>query len=190
MSAIPTSLMTVEQYVNNERTADFKSEFYRGEIFAMAGGTVQHATIGGNIFAALRSKLRGTGCSARNSDQRIKVASNSLGTYPDASVVCGKYQTHPEDVDAITNPRVIFEVLSKSTESYDRGKKFDLFRGLESLREYVLVSQEEPQVERYVRHEDETWTLTIFKGTDAVVRFESIDAELTLAEIYEDVEFE
>jgi Uma2 family endonuclease len=133
--------------------------------------------------------LRGTPCRPYNSDQRIRIPANGLSTYPDVSVVCGEFQLDAQDREAIVNPRVIFEVLSKSTESYDRGKKFDLYRQLESLREYILVAQDEPHVERFVRQEDGSWLLNVYKGLDAVLELPTLACALPLAEIYEDVTF-
>jgi Uma2 family endonuclease len=189
MSAVQDRRYTVEEYLAREKVAPSKSEFYRGQIFAMSGGTPRHNTIGGNIFASLRGRLRGTPCRPFNSDQRIRIPANGLSTYPDVSVVCGELQLDAQDREAINNPRVIFEVLSKSTESYDRGKKFDLYRQLESLGEYILVAQEEPQVERFVRQEDGSWLLTVFKGLEAVLEISALYCLLPLSEIYEDVTF-
>lgn len=189
MSAIPLPLLTIDEYLSRERVAPYKSEFYRGEVFAMSGGSVKHNTIGINVASSLRNRLRGTSCRPCNSDQRIHIPANGLSTYPDVSIVCGELQTDSQDRDAITNPRVIFEVLSKTTESYDRGKKFDFYRQLDSLREYVLVSQEEPQVDRFIRQEDGSWRLDVFKGAAAVLELVTIGCTLPFSEIYEDVTF-
>lgn len=188
MSAVPRPLLTYQEYLARERSASSKSEFYRGQIFAMAGGSVRHNTISGNVFASLRSQLRGTTCRPFNSDQRIRIPANGLATYPDVAVVCGEFDVDAEDVDAITNPVVIFEVLSTTSESYDRGKKFDFYRQLESLREYILISQEEAQVERFVRQDDGSWNLTLFKGLESELKLQSLGS-LALAVIYEDVVF-
>ncbi len=179
-------LLTFHEYLTRERIASSKSEFYRGQIFAMAGGSVRHNKISGNVFANLRSQLRGTTCRPFNSDQRIHIGANGLATYPDVSLVCGELEVDAEDVDAITNPIVIFEVLSKTSESYDRGKKFDFYRQLDSLREYILISQEEAQVERFVRQDDGSWNLTLFKGLESELKLQSL-CSLPLAVIYEDV---
>jgi len=189
MSAIPESGISYEEYLARERTATFKSEFYRGELFAMVGGSPQHNTIGVNLVTALRNRLRGSTCRPFNSDQRIRIPANGLATYPDVSIICGELQLDEQDRDAITNPVVLFEVLSKSTERYDRGKKFDLYRHLESFTEYVLVDQNAAQVERFLRQDDDSWVLNVIKGTDAILPLSSVDCELPLSEIYEDVEF-
>jgi Uma2 family endonuclease len=137
----------------------------------------------------LHGKLRGSPCRPYNSDQRIRIPSNSLATYPDVSVICGQLEPDRQDADAAINPRVLFEVLSPATEKYVRGKKFDFYRGLDSLQEYVLVSQEEPQVERFTRQEDGGWLLTVFKGLEAELDLSAIGCRLSLAEIYEDIAF-
>ena len=187
MSAKPH--YTFEEYLARERIAVCKSEFYRGQIFAMAGASIRHNTISVNLVVSLRSPLRGSSCRPHNSNQRIRIPASGLATYPDVSVVCGEIQVDAEDRDAIINPRVIFEVLSKSTESYDRGKKFDLYRQLDSLQEYILVAQDEPLVERFVRQEDGDWRLTVLKGQEAILKFQTLACALPLSEIYEDVTF-
>ncbi len=189
MSAIPVTQHTLVEYLAREETAVYKSEFYRGQIFAMSGGTPEHNTVGGNVFAALRGRLRGSPCRPFNSDQRIRIPANGLTTYPDVAVVCGELQRDPLATSAINNPSVIFEVLSKSTENYDRSEKFQLYSQLDSFREYVLVAQDKPRVERFVRRDDGSWILTNFVGLDAVVELTTLGCSLTLAEIYEDVTF-
>jgi Uma2 family endonuclease len=190
MSALLKPRYTVEEYLARERDAVGKSEYYRGQIFAMAGGSLRHNAISVNLVISLGGRLRGSSCRPCNSDQRIRIPANGLATYPDVSVVCGEVQVDAEDRDAIINPRIIFEVLSKSTESYDRGKKFDLYRQLDSLHEYILVNQDEPQVERFVRQQDGSWVLNVFKGLPAMLELQSIAAgALPLSEIYENVTF-
>ncbi len=189
MSAIPQIQYSYDQYLARERTSETKSEFYTGQIFAMSGGTPTHNTISGNTFATSRNRLRGTPCRPFNSDQRIRIQPCGLATYPDASIVCGELELDTQDVDAFVNPRVIFEVLSKSTESYDRGKKFDFYRQLDSLREYVLISQEEAQVECFTRQSNGDWLLSIHKGLDSTLPLSTVSIEIPLTDIYEDVVF-
>ncbi len=189
MSAVPTPRYTLQEYITREEVAEYKSEFYRGQIFAMSGGTVRHNTISINFATALKTRLRGGGCRAFTSDQRIRVPSDDFGTYPDVSVICGKIETDEIDRNAITNPRLLMEVLSPSTESYNRGKKFDLYRDAESLREYILVSQDEPHVERFIKQSDGSWNLVVFKGLESMLELPSISCSISLAEIYEDVTF-
>ena len=189
MSAVPKPTYTFEEYLAREKNALTKSEYYRGQIFAMAGASPRHNMIAVNAVASLRVRLRGSPCRPFHSDQRIRIPASGLATYPDVSIVCGDLQLDAVDRDAIVNPRVICEVLSKSTESYDRGKKFDLYRQLESLQEYVLVAQDEPQVDHYVLQAHGSWLLTVFKGLEAKLEFPSLSIELLLSEIYEDIEF-
>jgi Uma2 family endonuclease len=189
MSAVPQPHLTYQEYLARERVAEYKNEYYQGEIFAMTGGTPEHNTASVNTLAGLHRQLIGSGCRPFNSDQRIRIPASGLATYPDISVFCGRPQRDELDSDAFNNPRLIIEILSTSTESYDRGQKFARYRELDSLLEYVLVSQRELNVERFARRDDGTWVLTVLQGMDAVLRFESIEAELTLAEIYRDVDF-
>jgi Uma2 family endonuclease len=189
MPAVPTPRYTLQEYFAREQVAEYKSEFYRGQIFAMSGGTVRHNIISGNIFTGLKTRLRGKGCRAFTRDQRIRVPSDDFDTYPDASVVCGEIQLDEIDRHAIVNPRLLVEVLSPSTENYNRGKKFDLYRDAESLREYVLIAQDEPQVERFVKLDDGSWNLVVLKGLEAKLELSSIACSISLAEIYEDVTF-
>jgi len=189
MSALPKHHYSLAEYLKREETADYKSQFYRGEIFAMTGGTPNHNRITVNSLISIGNQLDGTGCRPCNSDQRIRIPANGLLTYPDISVVCGELELDDQDPNAINNPLVIVEVLSKSTESYDRGRKFDLYRELPSLREYLLISQETPHIERFVRQDDGTWNLAVFKGMDAEVELQSVNVKLALATVYNHVTF-
>ena len=189
MSAASQIQCTYDEYLTRERTSQTKSEFYAGQIFAMFGGTPIHNTIVGNIFATSRNRLRGTPCRPFNSDQRIRIQTCGLATYPDVSIVCGELELDSQDVDAIVNPRVICEVLSKSTESYDRGKKFDFYRQIDSLREYVLISQEEAQVECFTKQFNGDWLLSIHKGFTGTLFLSTVAMKIPLTDIYEDVVF-
>ena len=184
-----TGPVTLAEYLERERTAAHKSEFYRGQIFAVEGGSPRHNAVSTNILTGLRPRLRGTPCRPYNSDQRIRIPAIGLITYPDVSVVCGESQFDPPALDAIINPRVIFEVYSVLSERYDRGKKFDHYRQLESLREYVIVAQDEPHVWQFLRQKDDSWLMTVFQKIDAVLNLTTLACTLSLAEIYEDVTF-
>jgi Uma2 family endonuclease len=189
MPAVPTPRYTLQEYFAREEVADYRSEYYRGEIFAMSGGSIRHNTICANTIAGLKSRLRGSTCRAFTSDQRIRVPADDFDTYPDVSVTCGEIELDTIDRHAIVNPRLLVEVLSPSTESYNRGKKFDLYRDAESLREYILVSQDEPLVERFIKQTDGSWNLVVYKGLEATLELPSISCSIPLAEIYEDVTF-
>ncbi len=189
MSAAPKPRFTLAEYLQRENAATFKSEFYRGEIFAMAGASPRHNSIVTKLIIGLGNRLLGTPCRPFTSDQRVRILTSSLITYPDVSVVCGPLEMDAEDSIAINNPSVVVEVLSQSTASYDRGEKFDLYRELESLQTYILVSQDKPHVERFVRQPDDSWLLTVFKGVEAVLELTTLGCSLPLAEIYADVTF-
>ncbi len=174
--------MTVEDYRALELETGIKHEFINGEAYAMAGGTSEHAAIQVNILGALMGRLRGKPCRPTNSDQKIHVPDTRSYLYGDVGVVCGGFEYHPDDANAVTNPRVIVEVLSPSTKDYDMGTKFEHYRRLPSLAEYVLVSQETRQVEVRRRVEN-GWLLLIFTEGDVVL--ESLDLTISLDEIYD-----
>ena len=182
------AVLTEAEYLRIERAATYRSEFYRGEMFAMAGGSPKHSRIKTNVLSELNSRLKGRPCVAYDSDLRIRCRTG-LYTYPDASVICDELEFDEEHKDTVLNPTLIVEVLSKSTEAYDRGKKFDHYRTIPSLREYVLVAQDEPMVQRFLRNDDDTWTLTAISGVDQSLRLKSVDVELPLAEIFDRVDF-
>lgn len=189
MSSVPQTYISVEEYLAREGRAETKSEYYRGEVFAMSGGTRSHATIVGNVFGQLFNELRGKPCRPANSDQRIYIPKVGLHTYPDVSVTCGPPQSEKIDPQANSNPTLLVEVLSNSTEAYDRKHKFDFYKQIPSLLEYVLVSQDEARVEKFVRSGDGGWTLFTVLGRESEVSFESIECRLSLADIFEGVEF-
>lgn len=180
--------LTPMEYLAIERSASTKSEFYDGEMFAMAGGTALHSLIGTNVAGEFRNKLRGKHCVPYNADLRIQVQATGLFTYPDLSVICGPLQFADAD-DTVTNPSVLVEVLSPSTEAYDRGQKFLQYRQIPSLREYLLVSQHEPLLELFVRQDNNLWSLREAAGLDARLEIPSLEITASLAEIYANVDF-
>src|SRR5258707_8863935 len=137
-----------------EREAEARSEYFDGEVFALAGGTRSHSLIQTNLIGELRSRLKSTDCVVYNTDLRVKVEATGLLTYPDVSVVCGEQRFLDEEEDTLLNPVVVVEVLSDSTEAYDRGKKFEHYRQIPSCRGYLLVSQKEPRIEQFIRQPD------------------------------------
>ena len=189
--ARPVKRFTPQEYYRLERDAEYRSDYYDGEIFAMAGGTSRHSLIIMNIGGELRQRLKGRPCAAYESNQRLKIKATGLRTYPDLSVYCGTLEYDPEDPESETamNPTVIFEVLSKSTEGYDRGFKAENYRKIESLKAYAFVSQRAAHVEIYERQTNGKWDLQEASGLDATVTFPSLDVELPLAEIYDRVVF-
>ncbi len=189
MSAVPKVLLTPQEYLARERRAEFKSEYYRGEMFAMAGASKEHCRAKDNLARVAGNQLVGGPCELYTSDMRVKVNATGLYTYPDIVIVCDKPQFEDADVDTLLNPRAVVEVLSDSTEKYDRGTKFNHYRRIASLLEYVLVAQDRPLIDRYVRQPDGTWVLTEFEGLGTTFEFASVSARVPLAEIYRGVEF-
>jgi len=187
--AQPTRRLTEAEYLEQERRADFKSEFFAGEMFAMAGGTRAHSLIAVNLARELSTSLKGRPCVVFNTDLRIKVEATGLFTYPDASVVCGQQRFLDELADTLLNPAVIVEVLSDSTEAYDRGKKFEHYRQITTLREYLVISQKEARVELFSKGTDGQWSLREAAGLNATIQFPSLQVTIALAEIYANVEF-
>jgi Uma2 family endonuclease len=190
MSAAPQQVWTPESYLAFERESETKHEYLAGEIFAMTGASENHNLVTANTLASLHAQLRRTPCRIYPSDMRLKVPAVGLYTYPDVTVVCGEPQFDEDEVpDTLLNPTVLIEVLSPSTESYDRGKKFQHYRTLESLQEYLLISQESARIEHYVR-QGEQWLFSDAYRLEDVVKLPSIDCSLALADVYEKVTFE
>ena len=185
MSTQPKAFLTPEQYLEIERKAEFKSEYYQGEMFAMAGARSDHNLIVDSLVAHLYPQLRPRRCLIYSSDQRVRVSATGLYTYPDVVVVCGEPQYVDEESDTLTNPTLIIEVLSPSTEAYDRGRKFEHYRSLPSLREYLLVETDRVHVDLYTRQDRGQWLLTAAGRAEDTIELSSIDCKLTLAEIYE-----
>ncbi|MGL4420841.1 MAG: Uma2 family endonuclease [Gemmataceae bacterium] len=187
MSAVQKQTYTPEEYLRRERTAAFKSEFLHGEIFAMAGTSYEHVCINENLSGLLWNSLRGSGCRSLSQDLRVKVTPTGLYTYPDLLILCGEPQFEDSQVDTLLNPSVIIEVLSPSTEGYDRGAKFHHYRTITSLKEYVLVSQTEMRLELYTRQNDDSWLIHYSSGADAKVQFRTVPVQFLLAAVYEGV---
>jgi Uma2 family endonuclease len=181
--------LSPQEYLARERAATYRSEYFDGEMFAMAGGSPQHSLIKVNVTGELRARLKGAPCTPYDSDLRVQVSATGLYTYPDASVICGPLEFEDEHRDTVLNPTVVVEVLSESTEAYDRGKKFGHYRQIPTLREYLLVSQDEPRIERFLRNDDGTWTLTEATGPEATLPLPSLGIEIALREVYDKVEF-
>lgn len=166
-----------------ERQAEFRSEFYNGAVFAMAGGSRAHATICMNIGSELRNTLKGRGCRVASSDMRVRVGTARLYTYPDVVVWCGEPEMADTDDETLINPALVVEVLSPSTEAHDRGFKTAQYRSVKSIREYALVWQSEACVEVYTR-QSEGWLLSEFTGLKASCRFPGMVCEVAMSEIY------
>ena len=189
MSTAHARRTTAAEYLAFERAAEARHEFVDGQIVAMSGGTEPHATICDNLVERTRARLRGSQCRPYSCSLRVKIEATGNYTYPDLSIVCGERRFEDDRNDTMLNPRLIVGVLSPSTERHDRGWKFKNYQLIPSFEEYVLVSQDEPRIERFLRQGDVGWLMTQVTGLDKTVRFESVGCELPLKEIYEDVEF-
>src|ERR1022692_2697133 len=183
MASNPVSKLTEEQYLAIERAAEFRSEFVDGEMFAMSGGTNRHGLIQRNLFGELYLALRGGACGPFGSDSRVRVSSRAY-VYPDVTVVCGEQQPFDEHDDILMNPVAVFEVLSPSTEKYDRGLKSRLYRTIDSLKDYILVSQEQLYIEQFTRQTDGGWSLHDYLGPDQELKIDSIGVAIPLRRIY------
>jgi Uma2 family endonuclease len=188
MSPLPEPVATAAEYLRRERVASEKSEFVNGRIYAMAGASRTHNLIVGNTFAELRAQIRGRGCEAYVNDMRVKVSRTGLYTYPDVAALCGEPKFEDEHIDILLNPSVVIEVLSPSTESYDRGEKFAHYRRLDSLHEYILIAQGTRRVEHY-RREGDHWMLTEISDPDGDLTIASLNCVLKLRDIYDRVDF-
>lgn len=184
---LPTKL-TPEQYLEQEEKASFKSEYWSGYVYATSGAAFLHVGINANLSGELHNRLKGRPCRAMFSDLRIWMPAVSNFLYPDCAVICGPPRFRGNRVDVVENPTVVFEVLSESTEKYDRGVKFHSYQTIPELRQYVLISQSQPMVEVFTRDEDR-WVLRTFRGLDSVAEFESIEVQLPLRELYDRIEF-
>jgi Uma2 family endonuclease len=189
MSTLPKTYLTPEQYLEIERKAEFKSEYYQGEMFAMAGARWAHNLILLNLASELRQQLRTRPCAVTSSDMRVRVNAKGLYTYPDVVVVCGEPRFLDERRDTLLNPTLIAEVLSESTEQYDRGRKFEHYRPLESLAEYLLVSSQRVSADLFTRQPDGRWMLTASSRLEDSLDLPSVGCHLALADLYEKVEF-
>ena len=189
MSAAPKRLLTPHEYLARERLAEFRSQFYGGEMFAMAGASFRHTRINDNLSLEVGTQLKNSSCQILTRDLRVKVDATGLYTYPDAIIVCGEPVFEDTGLDTLINPRVLIEILSESTEEYDRGAKFDQYRQIPTLQEYVLVSQDEYLIERHVRQPDGSWLPTTCSGPTGIFEFASVPVRVPLTEIYRGVTF-
>ncbi|MEG3862596.1 Uma2 family endonuclease [Microcoleus sp. herbarium12] len=181
---------TPDEYRQLEETAEFRNEYRDGEIVEMTGGTINHSQIIGNIYAFLKSALRGKNARPFMSDLRLWIPRYRRGTYPDVMVVEGELVCTPGRKDEILNPVLIVEVLSKSTKDFDREDKFRFYRSIPEFREYVLVSQQEFLVQQYIKNESNQWLFQEYEGESATVSFTSIGVQMLMSDIYELVIFE
>lgn len=187
MPSQPKTRVTPEEYLAIERQSEYKSEYIGGEIFAMTGASRKHNLITVNITRELSQQLRGRPCEAYASEMRVRIPTTRNYTYPDLAVVCEEPQFEDDYLDTLINPTVLIEVLSPSTEAYDRGRKFAFYRAIESLSEYLLIAQDEYRVEQYTRQPDARWLLSDYRTLEETVELPSIQCHLSLKEVYDKV---
>jgi len=191
MQATKLNNISIEQYIAIERENDTRYEYHNGEIFVMAGGTVPHGFIGGNVFGRIQSKLldKNSPCFPINNDVKLGIDSERRFVYPDAMVVCGEPEYSEIYSEAIANPIVIIEVLSDSTAGYDRGGKFFLYRKIKTLQQYILIEQDAPEIDIYTRNEGDLWHIKRVSGLENSLLLQSLDIEIPLKDVYRNVDF-
>lgn len=187
--SVPKIRLTPKEYLDFERKSEIKHEYYKGEVFAMSGASREHNIVTANVVSEIRQQLKGKACEVYPSDMRVFIPATGLYTYPDIVVVCGTPQFQDDEADTLLNPTLIIEVLSPTTESYDRGKKFAHYRSIETLQEYLLAAQDEHHVERYIRH-GEFWLLSEARTLEENLELTSIECVLDMREVYDKISFE
>lgn len=186
MASDPARFLTAEEYLALERAAEIKSEYFDGSLVAMTGATRPHVLVTVNLVRELSQQLRGRACELYALDMRVRITEANMYAYPDLVVVCGEPTFEDDEGDVLLNPTLVLEVLSPSTEGYDRGLKFARYRQRTSLQEYVLVAQDRAHVERFSREGDH-WLLTEVAGLDSTIELTSIGCTLALREVYDKV---
>jgi Uma2 family endonuclease len=190
MSTQAKPFLTPEQYLEIERAAEYKSEYFNGEMFAMSGGSLDHSRIFHNLSHILFAQLRGRDCELAGSDLRLRVSPGGLYTYPDIVVFCGKPQFADPRRDTITDATVIIEILSPSTVNYDRGFKFEQYRRVPSLKDYIVIAQDRVYLEHLTAQADASWNLREISDLNAIIQLPSIECSFRLADAYERVDFQ
>jgi Uma2 family endonuclease len=193
MKAHKMPRLTIEEYILQEKESGQRYEYHDGKIFALAGGSVNHGLLCGNIYAELRSQLKakGSNCKPTTSEIKLNIVKENSFVYPDAMVICGDLKKSNSDQNSVTNPILVVEVLSKSTSDYDRGDKFYIYRQIPSLQEYVLIEQARPQVEIfYKKPGTDLWRISRFEGLESKIQLQSVEIEISMSELYFDIELE
>ncbi|MDJ0839234.1 MAG: Uma2 family endonuclease [Acidobacteriota bacterium] len=189
MSTRPLEAVSPEEYIEIERASEIKHEYRDGVIVAMTGANMRHNLITANVIRVLGNQLMDGPCRVIPSDMRLKIQKSNRYTYPDAMVICGKAEYEGNRRDTVLNPRIIFEVLSDSTEAYDRGEKFMHYQRIDTLAEYILVSQKEQHVDRFARRDDGQWLYTPLSGENAVLQLTAIDFECPVGRLYQGLDW-
>ena len=190
MSALPEHYITEQEYLDGERISDIKHEYVAGQVYAMTGASANHNFIVASIIGTSLQALKGKKCKVMPSDMKVSIPRKKSYFYPDVSIVCGDLWIGDQYRDVLLNPTIIFEVLSPSTEAFDRSKKFEAYRSIPSLREYILVAQHRVYIEQYVRQAHNQWNLIIINDIDAMLELISIQTTLSVREIYAQIEFD
>lgn len=191
MKAHKLPKLSIEEYINQEKESGTKYEYHNGQIFALAGGTINHGLLCGNIYSEFRNKLKGnnSNCKPVTSEIKLNIKSENSFVYPDTMVICGDLEKSEHDQNSVTNPILIAEILSKSTADYDRGDKFYLYRQINTLQEYVLIEQNKPLVEVYYKKPGtDLWSISRTKGLQSKIKFQSLDIEIDMKDLYYDIE--
>ncbi|MCX6598126.1 MAG: Uma2 family endonuclease [Acidobacteria bacterium] len=186
--SLPAHFITPERYLELERESIHKHEYLWGQMILRGSGNACHSLVATNTMAILGSRLRGSGCQVFNSDLRVSVRWDGLITYPDAFVICGEPEYVDEKRDTVINPRLVVEVLSPSTERHDRGEKLRLYKACETLMEYLLIDPNPVEIEHGWRDEHGSWTAETIRAREAVLKLQTVPAELPISEIYEGAE--
>ena len=183
-SLLSENLLTAQEYLAIERNAETKSEFHRGEMIPMPGASLKHIKINANLLHELILQVEARNFDVLGSDMRVRVPDTGLYTYPDLTVCIDEPIVEEKELDVLTNPSLIVEILSKSTEKYDRGAKFEHYKTLDSLREYLLLTQDRISAELFERQPDGSWTKTLFEGAEGVLRLPALGVEIPLEKLY------
>jgi Uma2 family endonuclease len=183
------NFITAEEYLVMERSSDTKHEYYRGEVFAMSGASFEHSEISSNVIGLLKNKLKGKSCRPYGNELRVYIPENTLYTYPNISIICEGPIFSDTEFDTVSNPSVLIEILSKTTKDYDRGGKFNLYRSIKTLKEYILIDSTSVSVEIFSRNDDNSWRLVEFKTLADLFTIATIETTLSLKEIYDNIQF-
>ena len=183
------AVFSAEQYLDLERHSEIRHEFLDGTVYAMVGESPAHSAICFNLAIAIGPQLKGTPCKGFSPNMKVRAGEAGLYAYTDLAVACGETFFHDRHGDVLLNPSVIFEVLSRSTEAYDRGEKFERYKSIETLNDYVRVSQDRPRLEHFSRRPDGTWSLAEVSGLESTLDIASVNCRLPLAEVYDRIEF-
>jgi Uma2 family endonuclease len=190
MHQLAKKLFTAQEYLALEEAAEYKNEYYKGEIFAMAGASSNHNQIIGNVYSRLHQTINKHKCRVFMSDLRLWIEQQELFTYPDIMVICEKPKFYPDRDDTVVNPRIIIETISKSTEAYDRSKKFLFYRSIPTFQEYILINQYSPHIEQFYIDAENQWLFKDYTNISDILKFSKIDVEIPLKDIYFLIDFE